>query len=210
MGDPNFFSGACPLESIGASSNQAGKVRSEMGFIGAHADIGSGYADGENDLSFVALNWIERQAIDSGIKFNETPKISVGNPMLHDQSMAIRVGNPTTSLVQGSRGASFEGIQIRDGRTIGSVKTEDRQVNGAVRGNSARTLGFNNGSMVNADTHQFIDYTARPGQVQAFDDPQIRALKNKTGTVDVTAYTAWLRSHGYCFVGDTKGTCAAK
>jgi hypothetical protein len=28
------------------------------------------------------------------------------------------------------------------------------------------------------------------------------SLKNKTGTVNMSGYMQWLRSHGYCFAGD--------
>lgn len=37
--------GGFPLESIGASSNTPGATRIELGFLGAHADIGGGFED---------------------------------------------------------------------------------------------------------------------------------------------------------------------
>jgi hypothetical protein len=64
-------------------------------------------------------------------------------------------------------------------------------------------MGFNN-SMTNADTHDYIDYTRRDvnalGTGSALDPA---TLANRTGTVDIGGYLAWLRAHGYCFVGET-------
>ncbi|MDE2088970.1 MAG: DUF2235 domain-containing protein, partial [Gammaproteobacteria bacterium] len=78
-----------PGESIFSSpsaSSSAG-VRIERGFIGAHSDIGGGYAEG--DLSDVTLNWIYQQAQLAGIKL--VPQIPdqyavVSNPIWHDSN----------------------------------------------------------------------------------------------------------------------------
>lgn len=42
-----------------------------------------------------------------------------------------------------------------------SYSAEDRVVRGAAAGTTQRNMGFNNNSLNNAQTHQFIDYTAR-------------------------------------------------
>jgi len=72
---PNLdHTGGFPLESIGASSQQPGAVRVEMGFIGAHADIGGGYSDSDNQLSFVALHWMVAQATQAGVQMRPANK----------------------------------------------------------------------------------------------------------------------------------------
>jgi RHS repeat-associated protein len=184
--------GGFPLESIGASSTTPGQIRIERGFLGAHADIGGGYAESENQLSFVALNWMVAQARLAGIKLdNPRNEIPLADPVLHDQSNAILVGNPV------ARPAT----SVRDGRELRPVTIEDRSVRGAFRGDSARTLGFNNNSMVNADTHALIRYYDRPAVTTTEDLKTL--IGNRTGLVDIKAYMKWLQSHGYCFAGDS-------
>ncbi len=63
--------------------------RTELGFVGSHADIGGGYGTG--DLSDVALMWMIQQAKNQGISFS--PNIikdagwdTVTSPILHDMS----------------------------------------------------------------------------------------------------------------------------
>ena len=187
--------GAFPLESIGASSNRAGAVRIERGFIGAHADIGGGYSETDNQLSAVALHWMVAQAQIAGVNMRlREVSIPTLNPVIHDQSNAIRVGNPMER-------PSFVLVQGRSSRT---VAIEDRQVRGATSGATQRTMRFNDPSMTNADTHQFIQYssdrTAAPREPN--NESYVRSLARTTGKVDVNAYMAWLRSNGYCFTGD--------
>jgi RHS repeat-associated protein len=202
--------GGFPLESIGASSSQAGQVRIEMGFLGAHADIGGGYGAGEDQLSLVALNWMVRQAQDAGVNMN-TGKVSslpTGNPILHDQSMNMLYGDPNKwkSTYPATPNPDPEAPNIP---YMGPP--EDRDVHGAVSGTTERTMGFDDGSMTNADTHQFISYAPRSMEELGWSGPlDARTMGNRTGTVDVDKYLAWLREHGYCFVGDTQGSCAAK
>jgi hypothetical protein len=122
--------------------------------------------------------------------------------VIHDQSNAIPVGDPTrTPRATFSRQV---GTDPETGQPIYSDESyaiEDRTVRGGYRGNSARTLGFNNNSMTNADTRRYINYTPRtvgpPENVPA----GIRD-GNRTGTVDINGYMQWLRDHGYCFAGD--------
>ena len=78
-----------PGESIYASpssdASSAG-VRNEVGFIGAHSDIGGGY--GEGDLSDVALNWMYQQAKFAGVKLKPLPDKyqTVKSPIWHDSN----------------------------------------------------------------------------------------------------------------------------
>jgi len=191
--------GGFPLESIGAISNAKGKLRIERGFIGSHADIGGGYKRAEDQLSFVALNWMVRQAQDAGVKMDISfvPSLPIENPVVHDQSNAIHFNDP----------AKRENIGKKP--PYRTVPAEDRTVNGAVSGNTQRTMGFDSNSMQHADTRSYIRYTPRDINERSTGsrlDPI--KLGNKTGTVDIEGYLAWLRQHDYCFVGDTKGSCS--
>ena len=88
----NFHSRS--IYSSSASANQIngkvlpnGKVRIEKGFMGAHADIGGGYAEG--DLSDVSLMWIIAQAKKAGVKINDgylkaNQYDSIESPIVHD------------------------------------------------------------------------------------------------------------------------------
>jgi RHS repeat-associated protein len=195
--------GGFQLESIGASSTTPGQVRVEQGFIGAHADIGGGYGSAENGLSTVALNWMVAQAQVAGVGMltGNLPTIDMNSPILHDQSNAIRWGNPLTAVGN-----------VMDSR--GNVLTpEDRVVVGATGGRTQRAMTFNNvnpmgtdRSLTNAETHQFIRYWDRdPVTGQQRDTNSITDtvnLRNRTGSVDMQAYMSWLRGHGYVFARD--------
>jgi RHS repeat-associated protein len=193
--------GAFPLESIGASSNQAGRIQVERGFIGAHSDIGGGYggrdAGGRQDdgsLSLVALNWMVAQAQVAGVNMTALPagdRIPTRNPIMHDQSNAIRVGNPTVPAYAPKN---------RNPRAL--IEVEDREVHGATGGGTQRSMTFNNNSMTNAQTHGYIDYTKRTPSHDAEANAGIRALGQQTGTVHINDYMGWLRRSGYCFYGD--------
>jgi RHS repeat-associated protein len=218
--DDDDHYGGFPLQSIGASSNRPGQMRIERGFIGAHADIGGGYAATENSLSLVALNWMVGQAQIAGVNMRQPPAIPMNSPVqVHDQSNVIRFGDPRTAP------ATFE---VRRGGPINSSRVyrlEDRVVAGAPSGTTQRTMGFGpaeaggNRSMTNADTHQFITYTNRRPANIAQDtrptneipglrgvQPPVRGVppvtpSNVTGTVDMQSYMSWLRSNGYVFTG---------
>lgn len=201
----NNHYGGFPLESIGASSNTPGRVRIERGFIGAHADIGGGYGADDNGLATVALSWMVAQAKIAGVDMNtQTTTIDMNNPAIHDQSNALRVGNP---LITKNFQAPKTVLGINWG--IQTYTVEDRQVNGGSgsgmqRGQTFSPAGASNGSLTNADTHQFINYTPRDtaGDTRRTTDiPQITNLHNRTGTVDMAAYMNWLRRHGYTFAG---------
>lgn len=229
----NQHMGGFPLESIAASTLNVkeGNVRIERGFIGAHADIGGGYPDSEDQLSAVSLSWMVAQAEIAGVNFKMSllPSISNSTAVLHDQSNAIRVGNPAKNP---------------DIPLLGlDASVEDRAVNGAISmfgTTTQRTMSFlepgGSKSMTNADTHQFINYTDRneynwlthplsdpvppPGLdivaqaawlikhtayekfAQNGDGVDPTTLVNKTGTVKMADYMKWLRDKGYCFAGD--------
>lgn len=82
-----------PLESVETAyaDRGSGSNTVEMGFIGAHADIGGGYMEEEGDLSDVALNWMWNQMVLAGVPMRELDSAQrrVSNPILHDET---RVG----------------------------------------------------------------------------------------------------------------------
>jgi RHS repeat-associated protein len=218
--------GGFPLESIGAGtlgfvdpdprlrSYEDDNVRIERGFIGAHADIGGGYPGGENQLSFVALSWMTAQAQRAGVKVNDPSSASAiptNDPIIHDQSNALRIGSPLTD--GGQLRIRRPGTNVSD-----SFAVEDRRVNGAVSGNGARNMGFTDfafrdRSMRFTDTQQqgMISYTPRAMQDRNNSDStwaehgprQQGEGTNQTGTVNMSMYMRWLRDNGYCFAGDS-------
>ncbi len=104
--------GAFPLESIQQRPSspipQAGRSRIEMGFIGAHGDIGGGYAGAEGALSEIALNWMMRQARLAGVSMDDRTINLTRAPVIHDRSNAIRRGAPDDSSEDRS-------VRYRDG-----------------------------------------------------------------------------------------------
>jgi hypothetical protein len=136
----------------------------------------------------------QAQTAGLNLKLNLLPVIGNINPVMHDQSNAILVGNP---LLNPETHALAHG----------SLTIEDRQVNGAVRGTTGRTVGFNNNSMTNFETHRFITYFPRDdGNAMSWRTPSALPENirngNRTGVVNIDTYMHWLRSNGYCFVGD--------
>lgn len=199
--------GGFPLESIGAASRTPGAIRIEQGFLGAHADIGGGYGASENSLSRVALNWMLGQAQSTGVKIKNIDEAVVPNntAVIHDQSNAIRFGDSAKAPNTFSVNGYFDGFFGTNNYPV-----EDRTVNGAVSGNTQRTMGFGppdaqgNRSMVNADTQSFITFTPRPPDINtdtrtSEDIAAIKQLEHKTGTVNMQDYMAWLNQHGYKF-----------
>ncbi len=180
--------GGFPLQSIGASSSTPGQIRIELGFIGAHSDIGGGYADG-GVLSDVALAWMLRQAVNAGVQMDESFNIDMqGTAVLHDQANTMRFGNPNTA-------PSEIVIKIPTGNTntypdveyeTYKFPVEDREVRGAVGGSTQRTQSFSNAnetggatSMVNADTYRFIHYDDRGKDKDGIPTPQSNMPSNK-------------------------------
>ncbi|MFC4622337.1 RHS repeat-associated core domain-containing protein [Comamonas nitrativorans] len=180
--------GGFPLQSIGASSSTPGQIRIELGFIGAHSDIGGGYTDG-GVLSDVALAWMLRQAVNAGVQMDESFNIDMqGTAVLHDQANTMRFGNPNTA-------PSEIVIKIPTGNTntypdveyeTYKFPVEDREVRGAVGGSTQRTQSFSNAnqtggatSMVNADTYRFIHYDDRGKDKDGIPTPQSNMPSNK-------------------------------
>lgn len=176
---------------IEAAINPPGATRIEVGFPGAHADIGGGFAD--NELSKVALAWMIGQASTAGVTMDQSPITIASSAVLHDKSNNIQTGQPVETCALCTGG-------------------EDRRVNGAVSGNTQRTMGFgtNSNSMTYADTqdpnNNFITYQDRstlPRYTKDDLSDQIgrgfldRLKTNVTGTVNVDAYVAWLKLNGY-------------
>ncbi|MGO0309009.1 phospholipase effector Tle1 domain-containing protein [Endozoicomonas acroporae] len=60
----------------------------EQGFIGAHTDVGGGYADG--DLSDAPLQWMFMQAKSAGLSLGElnAEHVLIDRPVLHDERTA--------------------------------------------------------------------------------------------------------------------------
>ena len=129
--------------------------------------------------------------------------VITADPIIHDQSNALRFGNPLTA-------PAFQ----TPGYVYGTNRyvVEDRVVNGGQGGGRQRTQTFGaaeaggNRSLTNAETHGFINYTARPADIatdtrRTQDIQAVVDLRNRTGTVNIQAYTSWLRQHGYAFAG---------
>lgn len=133
-----------PGESI-VGSPLAG-VRVERGFIGAHADVGGSYAEG--DLSDVALNWMHRQATLAGARmFALTSELTrVDSPLLHD----------SRGLVGGDREFRY---RTPSGWTIANPMQRVARVDG----------------MQWQDTGRFIDRFAQR-RPDAYGDPTIAGL----------------------------------
>ncbi len=187
--------GGFPLESIGELSSVAGKVREERGFIGAHADIGGGYLEGENQLSFVALNWMVKQAEILNIKFKPPTSMAADKVALHDQSNAIRLGNPSIAAWPSCLGFIPCGLP---------VVAEDREVKGAFSGKTQRAMGFNNNSLTHAEAmkSKLIQYRDRDVfskdiENKLHDPMNPYGFNLVTGHVDMDKYLDWLRKNGY-------------
>ncbi|MCC2961297.1 DUF2235 domain-containing protein [Massilia sp. IC2-278] len=162
--------GAFPLESILGNRAPENKTRIELGFIGAHADIGGGFASDQNDLAKVALNWMLNQAVKAGVPVSTSTAPIKADPVLHDKSDNQFTGAPT---------ASEEDRQVR--YTNGRTSTQ-RNMSGA--------------GMEFGDTGQFISYL--PGTADA-EGNLVRTPRADyvTGNVNMPAYLEWLKQHGY-------------
>ncbi len=160
--------GAFPLESVMGGAVPIGQERIERGFIGAHADIGGGFADQENALPLVTLNWMVEQARNAGVRMLDPRTNIPSNPVIHDKSdNQYCVGGPGCS--------------------------EDRQLHGGSGGTQRRMTGT---GMTYADTGQFIRYYPADinGDGTQTRTPRANA---STGTVDMARYLQWLRDNGY-------------
>jgi hypothetical protein len=169
--------GSFALESIMGGALPSGQTRVEMGFVGAHADIGGGFGATENSLSIVALAWMLEQARVANVPMNPASLTIDASPILHDKSNNIQTGQPTTP---GFLNLTNEDriVRYRDGTT-----TTQRQMTGT---------GLTYGEVVNQN---FISYTPRAELARNPIDDTI--VTNHTGTVNAANYIAWLRDNGY-------------
>ncbi len=205
------------LESITGSGTPNGKVRNELGFLGAHADIGGSYGPGENQLSLVALSWMAGQAQIAGVKMSAPKAIDMNNPIVHDQSNAIRWGSPIGAQPVLSRHLKRYGPEDREVRGACNPDVSNGPCKGGLTTQRQMRFDFGNGvsdnrSMTNADTHPFIDYTWRDpkdqpailykGTNNVANPNSVSSLRNHTGTVKMDDYMSWLRGHGYVFYGE--------
>ncbi|MGX5649476.1 RHS repeat-associated core domain-containing protein [Hydrogenophaga borbori] len=146
--------GAFPLESIllgmASPAPMKGQTRIERGFIGAHADIGGGFGENENQLAQVALVWMLDQARAAGVNMTDPDELHgiVSNPGIHDKSDSIQTGAPAP------------GSEDRQVRYLGGARTVQRE------------MPFTEG-MSWADTQTFIDYLPT-------DDPRRRQFVTGT------------------------------
>ncbi|QOY94465.1 DUF2235 domain-containing protein [Massilia sp. UMI-21] len=127
-GDPVSFH----LRSILGSQQSSQANRVEQGFVGAHSDVGGGYATG--DLSDVALMWMLNQAKQQGIKFDEDRITKAGwktvtLPILHDSSgnylhvprLAPHYDNRKVIYTDGKEVQALENVRI-GGYSIADTK----------------------------------------------------------------------------------------
>ncbi|MFZ5543981.1 MAG: phospholipase effector Tle1 domain-containing protein, partial [Pseudomonadota bacterium] len=102
---------------------QTGSVpgRTEIGFVGSHADVGGGYGTG--DLSDVALMWMVKQAGGRGINFKQKLIEDEGwnvvsNPILHDKS-GNKIDPPTFPLQYGDRDFIYgNGSKVKQSQAV--------------------------------------------------------------------------------------------
>ena len=175
--------GGFPLESVMGSSVPQGQTRIERGFLGAHADIGGGFGEGENQLSVVALAWMVEQAVLAGVQMDERPLTISAAPVLHDKSNNIQTMLPGQQSWQEDRS-----VHYLDGTT-----TTQRAMAGT---------GMTYSDTVSIDRAAgkpaFINYTPRE-QLPHSTVPEREAdiTTSQTGTVNMQQYLAWLQTNGY-------------
>ena len=155
-----------------------GKTRIEMGFIGAHADIGGGFAEDESQLARVALAWMVQQARAAKVTMNDPRSDIPANPVIHDKSDSIRTGVPAAN-------AEDRTVRYRNG-------TDTTQRNMPFSGGMSY---LDTQNYVDADGKKLIDYLAP-------DDPlRFRSANDGqnfvTGTVNMKSYLEWLKKNGY-------------
>jgi hypothetical protein len=168
--------GAFPLESIMGDAVPASVTRIELGFIGAHADIGGGFGADENQLSQVALAWMVEQAKVAGVAMGDSPLLHtiIANPVVHDKSdnQYAMTSHPVAP-----------GVEDRE------VRYQD--------GTISTQMAMTDTGMTWADTQQFISYLPADGPFIDGDVTRIPRADHVTGTVDMQAYLNWLNENGY-------------
>jgi hypothetical protein len=170
------FRSSFPLELLSPSEPAMGipdfiPNRIERAFVGAHSDIGGGYAgsggDG-GDLSDIALNWMVSQASAAGVKMKALPPAqqTISDPIVHDERRSL-----TWTL---------ERYTDRDVRFRG---TDPNDLD-ALAWSKSKTVTFP-GGMNFALSQTFIDYYT--GLMWPNDI--------KVGQVDTCDYYQWLNSN---------------
>lgn len=181
--DPHSW-GSFPLESIMGGTVPSNQTRIEKGFIGAHADIGGGFAEDQKELAQVAMAWMYEQAKIANVKMLETNFAIAPNPVIHDKSDAIRFGSPRNGSTLQNDGQWNETYSITTNPIVGTG-AEDREVR-YLDGSKTKQRQMTGAGMTFEDTEQFITY-----------DPQRSRKDNVTGKVDMQAYLNWLNANGY-------------
>ena len=199
-----------------------GNFRLEKGFLGAHSDIGGGYAEG--DLSNASLMWIVKHAKEAGIKVDE----SIVNREKYNQ-----VNDP---VVHDSVGVEKSGVNFMPGREFRWVGSDVEMFDGRQQSERFDHLKFNwndsqqfqpkdaKGNILNR-FQQIRDLTLEYNRVDqtltghptcgdvimcnetkaitnlkekdAEGNPTIVYSKNVGGHINVKGYIAWLKRNGY-------------
>jgi hypothetical protein len=191
-----------PLQSIRGSS---GGTRIELGFIGAHADIGGGYYDTQEkykgDLSDVALMWMVEQAQKAGVKFTyiDDEFRQVSTPVVHDQRN--NGGAPWPIIVTNPNQLNFG---YRYDRTFTTPPSDAQDATERVVPADDREVRFPQGGTTQEQS-QFglTDPTYGPlleGLIVRAPNWEHRTdtfgyTDNCVGAVDMQKYRAWLEQH---------------
>jgi hypothetical protein len=162
--------GAFPLESIMGGAIPPGQTRIEMGFLGAHADIGGGFPDAGNEsaLARVALSWMRQQGVAAGVNMLQISENTIPpTPFVHDKSEIILTG--------GMGAGEDRAVRYLDG-----TSTTQRQMIGT------RLSYAEIERLQRLPEQRLIEFDENRGRVDAV-----------TGTVNACRYLAWLRNNGH-------------
>lgn len=162
------------LRSILEPQQSSSANRIEQAFVGAHSDVGGGYATG--DLSDVALMWMLNQAKQQGVKIDEQiVKDSGWNvvtlPILHDSSTNARQV-PRLAPLYDARHIVYIGgkaVEVLDNTRIGGYSIADtkaviRYYNRACGLPGSPTVGL-------VDMAKYSEWTKKFGVAIAFQQP---------------------------------------
>ena len=102
----SIFLSAQEAKDSNGKANAAKQTRTEKGFMGAHADIGGGYSEG--DLSDATLMWMIKEAQASGVRFDVARQITakgydtITNPIVHD-SVGVPIAGDAIRFAPGRK-----------------------------------------------------------------------------------------------------------